>query len=68
MEDGMSETLLRLEAVMERTGLKRSKLYGMIGEGSFPQPMKIDGCAVWPLSTINQWIDDRVSAWRNKAA
>jgi prophage regulatory protein len=64
----MSEVLLRLEAVMDRTGLKRSKLYGMIGEGTFPQPMKIDGCAVWPSSAIDKWIADRVAAWRAQAA
>jgi prophage regulatory protein len=68
MEDGMQETLMRLEAVMHRTGLKRTKLYGMIGEGNFPQPMKIDGCSVWPSSEIDQWINQRVSAWRSKAA
>jgi prophage regulatory protein len=64
----MSEVLLRLDAVMDRTGLKRSKLYGMIGEGTFPQPMKIDGCAVWPSSAVDQWIADRIAAWRDRAA
>ena len=62
------ETLLRLETVMDRTGLKRSKLYRMISEGNFPQPMKIDGCAAWPSSAIDQWIADRVAAWRGEAA
>lgn len=60
----MSEVLLRLEAVMDRTGLKRSKLYGMIGEGNFPQPMKIDGCAVWVGSDVDKWIERRIAAWR----
>lgn len=61
----MSEVLLRLEAVMGRTGLKRSKLYGMIGEGKFPQPMKIDGCAVWIASDVSAWIDRRIAEWRS---
>lgn len=64
----MSETLLRLDAVMGRTGMKRAKLYAMVADGKFPEPMKIDGCAVWPASSIDQWISDRITAWQNRAA
>ena len=60
----MPEVLLRLDAVMDRTGLKRSKLYGMIGAGTFPQPIKIDACAVWPASDISAWIDKRIADHR----
>lgn len=64
----MAETLLRLQAVMDRTGIKRSKIYNLIRDGGFPEPIKIDGCAVWPSSAIDQWIANRVAAWREKAA
>lgn len=60
----MADTLLRLQAVMDRTGMKRAKLYGMIAAGKFPQPMKIDGCAVWPASDIDAWIERHVASWR----
>ena len=60
----MAETLLRLQAVMDRTGIKRSKIYALIGAGQFPQPMKIDGCAVWPASDVDQWIERRVARFR----
>lgn len=60
----MSESLLRLATVMDRTGIKRSKLYALIGEGKFPQPMKIDGCALWPESDVRSWIDRQISAHR----
>lgn len=60
----MAESLLRLDTVMDRTGLKRSKIYALISDRKFPQPMKIDGCAVWPESAVNQWIERRVAAWQ----
>ena len=46
---------LRLPAVMERTGLGRSKLYAMAREGRFPKPITIDGIAVWPSNEIDEW-------------
>lgn len=62
----MAESLLRLDAVMDRTGLKRSKIYALITDGKFPQAMKIDGCAVWPASAVDKWIERRVAAWRSE--
>lgn len=62
----MADTLLRLQAVMDRTGMKRAKLYGMIADGKFPKPIKIDGCAVWPASAIDRWNARYIEAF-NKA-
>lgn len=56
-------TLLRLDAVMGRTGMKRAKLYAMVADGRFPEPMKIDGCSVWPSNVVQEWIDARVAAY-----
>lgn len=53
----MSDILLRVRGVQHRTGLGRSKIYMMIGEGRFPNPLKIDGCSLWPASEIDQWIE-----------
>jgi len=52
----MTATLLRLPAVMERTGLKRSTLYKRVREGSFPKPV-----AIGPQGRA--WVDTEVDAW-----
>ncbi len=57
----MSETLLRLPAVMDRTGFKRSKIYDLVSKGRFPRPTKIEGCTVWPKSKIDHWITQRLA-------
>lgn len=57
----MEESLLRMQAVMDRTGFKRSKLYALVAEGKFPRPVKIEGCAVWRKSQIDAWIADRLA-------
>lgn len=52
------ESLLRLAAVMARTGLGRSKLYAMIAAGTFVAPTHIRGTriSVWPSSAVDRWI------------
>ena len=62
----MADNLLRLQAVMDRTGMKRAKLYGMISAGTFPKPVKIDGCAVWPASAVDRWNERYIEEF-NKA-
>lgn len=57
----MEETLMRLQAVMDRTGFKRSKLYALAAEGRFPRPVKIEGCAVWRKSEVDSWIANRLA-------
>ena len=47
---------LRLPDVLALTALSRSKLYVLIGEGTFPKPVKIGARA-------NAWPEDRVHAW-----
>lgn len=58
----MDETLLRVPAVLDRTGFKRSKLYALVAEGRFPRPAKIEGCTVWPKSQIDAWIAERLAS------
>lgn len=60
----MADTLLRLQKVLDRTGFKRSKLYSLIDAGKFPKPMKVDGCAMWPESVVDEWIDARVKDYK----
>ena len=48
--------LLRMDAVLDRTGLSRSSLYDLIGKSAFSRPVKIVG-------NVNGWPEDEVSDW-----
>ncbi|MEL7737516.1 AlpA family phage regulatory protein [Citromicrobium bathyomarinum] len=52
----MSEAMLTIEAVMERTGFGRTKIYDMIGKGDFPKPAKIGAASRWRALAIDNWI------------
>jgi prophage regulatory protein len=58
------DRIIRLKAVLARTGLSRSTVYRKIREGSFPAqvPISVHG-AGWHESAINRWIADPVH-WR----
>ena len=48
--------ILRLAQVIERTGLKKTKIYELQSEGQFPMRVKITAHAVG-------WIEHEVQAW-----
>lgn len=51
------ERILRLNAVLDRTGLSRSTLYRRMKDGTFPQNIKISArCAGWRESAIEAWL------------
>jgi prophage regulatory protein len=50
------QRLLRLPAVMDRTGYGKSKLYQLIRAQEFPQPIKLG-------KRSTAWVEDEVSAW-----
>ena len=53
------DRIIRLKAVLARTGLSRSTLYRKISEGTFPHQVKISvHSAGWRESAIGRWIDD----------
>ena len=56
----MSETpdrILRLRAVLERTGLSRSTMYRKMQNGSFPKNIQIsDRCIGWRQSAVDAWM------------
>jgi len=57
----VTEKLLRLPAVEDLVGLKRSTLYRLIQEGKFPPPVSIGARAVaWQSSLIETWIESRI--------
>lgn len=55
-------TLLRLNAVKERTALSRSHIYELLERGEFPRPVKLSGrINAWPDHEIDGWIKARIA-------
>jgi prophage regulatory protein len=53
----MLDRILRLRAVLERTGLSRSTMYRKMQNGSFPRNIQIsDRCIGWRQSAVDAWI------------
>jgi len=51
------DRILRLNAVLDRTGLSRSTLYRKMQNGSFPRNVQISArCAGWRESSVNAWM------------
>jgi prophage regulatory protein len=59
------KTILRVDEVLRRTGLKRTMLYDLIGKGSFPAQFSLGARAVgWYEDKVEEWIRSRESAKR----
>ena len=51
------DRILRIEAVLDCTGLSRSTLYRKIQGGSFPGQVRIaERCTGWRESAIREWL------------
>ncbi|MBY8829778.1 helix-turn-helix transcriptional regulator [Hephaestia mangrovi] len=51
------DRILRLNTVLDRTGLSRSTLYRKIEAGTFPRQVRIaERCAGWRESAILEWL------------
>lgn len=51
------DRILRIDTVLERTGLSRSTLYRKIERGHFPRQVKISQrCAGWRESAVREWM------------
>ena len=60
--------LLRLPEVLTRVGYRRSKIYQLIREKRFPQPVELGPRARGFLeSEVNAWIQERVQESRKAA-
>lgn len=57
----MSETLLSLRAVLDRTSLSRSTVYRFMAEGTFPKPVALGTRKAWLESEVSEWIDARIA-------
>ena len=63
----MSSTILRLPAVIARTGLRRSTIYARAKQGTFPKPIKLGPRAVgWVESEIEQFLEARIQQAREE--
>ena len=61
-----NENILRLRAVLGRTGLTRSMTYALLKDGQFPKPINLGPRAVgWLESEIDKWTAERVRASRS---
>jgi prophage regulatory protein len=59
MSDEKPERILRISAVLERTGLSRSTLYRRIENGTFPRQIKIaERCTGWRESAVDEWLNN----------
>ena len=57
----MAHAILRLPAVIARTGLSRSTIYARIAQGTFPPPYNLGPRAVgWLKSEVVAWIGERI--------
>ena len=52
-----AERILRIQSVIERTGLSRATIYRKIRAGTFPHQIPISiRCSGWRESAIDAWI------------
>jgi len=56
-----SLSVLRVDEVLFRTGLSRTRLYRMIAKGNFPYPISLSTRTVgWIEGEIVSWLVDRI--------
>jgi prophage regulatory protein len=59
----MSNKIIRLPEVKNKTGLSRSTIYLSMTKGTFPNTISLSERAVgWLDSEIEQWLDARIAA------
>jgi predicted DNA-binding transcriptional regulator AlpA len=60
-------TLLRLPVVQARTGLSRTHIYRLVGDGTFPKPVRLGvRHTAWIAAEVEAWIGDTIA--RSRAA
>lgn len=59
----MTNNILRLPDVKQKTGQSRSTIYDKVQRGEFPAPVKIGERAVgWVESEVDSWVKARIEA------
>ena len=68
MKGGSMSKLIRLVAVEDMTGLKKSAIYNKIKEGDFPTAVHLGTRHVaWMFDEVQAWIDSRPRVEYEKA-
>jgi len=63
----MTPQLLRLPAVMDKTGLSRASIYTRMRKGTFPQAVPLGARSVgWVSDEVDAWIKTQIEV-RNRA-
>lgn len=64
----MTDSLIRIKKVEEKTGLKKSMVYDLISKDKFPKPIKIGERAVaWISREVDQWVQNKIPESRKAA-
>jgi prophage regulatory protein len=62
-------TILKLPQVQAKTGLGKTRVYGLVKSGDFPKPVRLGKKAVgWLEHELDEWILARVRASRGETA
>lgn len=62
MQTNAPDRILRLNAVLDLTGLSRSTLYRKMQDGTFPKNVKLNTrCAGWRESMVEEWLRNPIS-------
>lgn len=55
--------LLRLPEVQRRTGLRKSKIYLLMRNGKFPEPVKLGArVSAWPDFEVERWVQAQIQS------
>lgn len=58
----MSNKIIRLPAVQDKTALSRSSIYLRMSKGEFPKSISLGGRAIgWLEEDIDLWIEQRIA-------
>lgn len=58
----MPISVLKIDQVIQRTGMSRSSIYVKISRGEFPRQIKLgERAAAWVVTEVEQWIIDRIT-------
>lgn len=61
--------LIKLPEVLHATGLKKTALYGMVRDGTFPSPIHLSQRSVaWVSTDVLNWIENKIAAEAEKRA
>lgn len=61
MERKFTQRILRLQEVVEKLAVGRTKIYQWVKDGTFPKQIKMGKRSGWIESEIDAWIEERAN-------